>query len=86
MRILRLFSWGAVYFKWIKDGKEEASVFSSGEYRSTQLMLIGDYDTTIEEISIEIDFSIRSENSKFGRERIIIPLDVRHYGQLSSPT
>lgn len=80
------FSWGAVYFKWLRNGTEEASVFSSGEYHSTQLMLVGDYDITIEEISIEIDFSIRGENRKFGREKIIIPLEVRHYGQLSSPT
>lgn len=80
------FSWEAVFFKWLRNGTEEASVFSSGEYRSTQLMLIGDYDTTIEEISVEIDFSICGDNSKFGRERIIIPLDVRHYGQLSPIT
>ena len=71
-----MFSWGTVLFKWLKGGQEEALSFSSGEYQATRLMLIGDYGTSIEEMSVDVEYVIRGEDAKTEREQLIIPIDI----------
>ena len=73
------FYWGSVRFRWITNSEEDAPyTFSSGDYHSTRIMLVGNYDMTINSLSADIDYKIEKEGevTLYGDTRFYVSLET----------
>lgn len=71
------FKWFTVSIDWRKNGSLETEVSSDGHnHTTTKLMLVGDYDTSIEELYIRTDYIVSEESKSIVIERTVIPLNL----------
>lgn len=70
------FKWFTVSIDWRKNGSLETEVSSDVHNHTTKLMLVGDYDTSIEELCIRTDYDVSEESGGIVSERTVIPINV----------